>query len=366
MNTVRSIKDTYLTSRSFRLSASEFSTLIEKATSILQNEPTFNRVVAEGETHVVGDLHGSLEDLARIISLKGYPSTLNKYIFNGDFVDRGPRSVEVLSIILAMKIASPNDVFLNRGNHEDHAVSTVYGFRDEIQDKYPDEYSKIWESVRSFYASLPMGTSLESSKLFTSHASPPLDPLINIFSNDTSNMFSSQKSSTLMSDDVDKRMVDMLWSDPDVSELGTRDNEKRGCGTIYGPNEVKSFCERHDLNVYVRSHECVMNGVEYISCGDDIHMYTVFSASQYPNFEGFNQAAVLTFKSGSSEPKVTQYESQELEFDDEYCDDDDDDLTTTTTRSLHKRIHDCREELLRDFQSASIDERHNRVSISQW
>jgi hypothetical protein len=88
LNTVRAIKDTYLTSASFRLSTSDFLDLIERATSILEKEPIFNQISCSGSTHVVGDLHGSLEDLARIISIKGYPSSENKYIFNGDFVDR--------------------------------------------------------------------------------------------------------------------------------------------------------------------------------------------------------------------------------------------------------------------------------------
>ena len=92
INTVRAIKDTFLTSSSFRLPASDFKDLIRRARSLLQKESMFNRISCSGETHVVGDLHGSLEDLARIISLKGYPSSTNKYIFNGDFVDRGPRT----------------------------------------------------------------------------------------------------------------------------------------------------------------------------------------------------------------------------------------------------------------------------------
>ncbi|CAN0374577.1 unnamed protein product, partial [Discosporangium mesarthrocarpum] len=43
----------------------------------------------------VGDLHGQLGDLKHLIEINGLPSPTNKYIFNGDFVDRGPNGVEV-------------------------------------------------------------------------------------------------------------------------------------------------------------------------------------------------------------------------------------------------------------------------------
>eukprot|EP00938_MAST-03A_sp_MAST-3A-sp1_P002576 g2576.t1 len=349
INTVRAIKDTFLTSSSFRLPASDFKDLIRRARSLLQKESMFNRISCSGETHVVGDLHGSLEDLARIISLKGYPSSTNKYIFNGDFVDRGPRSVEVLSIILGLKIACPEDVFLNRGNHEDHAICTMYGFKDEIQDKYTRSMTSVWSEICKLFAALPLGTLLETSRVFTSHAGPP-DASIDINKDDHVDLTSS-----LMNDDVDQRFVNVLWSDPDVTEVETRMNDKRGCGIIYGPDEVRNFLLSHDLRTFVRSHECVMNGVEYIDCGEDTHMYTVFSASCYPNFEGFNEAAVLTFKHDDHNPEITQFESEELDFSHEINIDDE---------SLHKRIYDCKDELLNDFEQESTDRR--RVTISQW
>lgn len=82
---------------------------------------------------VVGDLHGQLADLMFILEDAGLPSTVHfpspgsasthgrgqrKYVFNGDFVDRGSEGAEVTALLLALYCAFPGRVCLNRGNHE--------------------------------------------------------------------------------------------------------------------------------------------------------------------------------------------------------------------------------------------------------
>lgn len=49
----------------------------------------------------------------------GLPSPENPYIFNGDFVDRGKKGLEVFLLLLSCMLAFPGGVFLNRGNHVD-------------------------------------------------------------------------------------------------------------------------------------------------------------------------------------------------------------------------------------------------------
>jgi len=58
-------------------------------------------------------------------------------VFNGDFVDRGKRGLEVLLLLLSLYLAFPNAVFLNRGNHEDSVMNARYGFIREVESKYP-------------------------------------------------------------------------------------------------------------------------------------------------------------------------------------------------------------------------------------
>eukprot|EP00488_Nonionellina_sp_1-RS-2012_P002328 TRINITY_DN4413_c0_g1_i1.p1 TRINITY_DN4413_c0_g1~~TRINITY_DN4413_c0_g1_i1.p1 ORF type:complete len:101 (+),score=16.62 TRINITY_DN4413_c0_g1_i1:295-597(+) len=75
----------------------------------------------------------------------GYPDTnigdisFYKYIFLGDFVDRGHKSLEIICLLFCLKIEYPDRVFLIRGNHECHAMNEMYGFYHEINDRlYPN------------------------------------------------------------------------------------------------------------------------------------------------------------------------------------------------------------------------------------
>lgn len=54
-------------------------------------------------------LSGQLPDLLHILEVSGLPGRHNKYIFNGDFVDRGAYGVEVMCTLLALHVALPGE-----------------------------------------------------------------------------------------------------------------------------------------------------------------------------------------------------------------------------------------------------------------
>lgn len=85
-----------------------------------------------GHITVCGDVHGQYYDLLNIFELNGLPSESNPYLFNGDFVDRGSFSVEVILTLFAFKVLYPDHFHLTRGNHESKSMNKIYGFEGEL------------------------------------------------------------------------------------------------------------------------------------------------------------------------------------------------------------------------------------------
>lgn len=52
------------------------------------------------------------------------------YLFLGDYIDRGVKSVETLLLLFSLKIKHPENIFLLRGSHEDKIINRSMGFGD--------------------------------------------------------------------------------------------------------------------------------------------------------------------------------------------------------------------------------------------
>uniref|UniRef100_A0A2K5K5R4 Serine/threonine-protein phosphatase n=1 Tax=Colobus angolensis palliatus TaxID=336983 RepID=A0A2K5K5R4_COLAP len=134
---------------------------------VLKQMPNFTRVQTSPskELTICGDLHGKLDDLFMIFYKNGLPSESNPYVFNGDFVDRGKYSIEILMILCVSFLVYPNDLHLNRGNHEDFMMNLRYGFTKEILHKYKLHGKKILQILEELYAWLPIGTIVDNEIL---------------------------------------------------------------------------------------------------------------------------------------------------------------------------------------------------------
>jgi serine/threonine protein phosphatase 1 len=86
---------------------------------------------------VVGDIHGHLEKLARVLAeveSRRRPGDL--LVFIGDFIDRGPDSPGVLSTLIQIGEETPDAVFL-RGNHEQMMLDARRRFDPAYQSDEP-------------------------------------------------------------------------------------------------------------------------------------------------------------------------------------------------------------------------------------
>uniref|UniRef100_A0A9J7ZDM7 Serine/threonine-protein phosphatase n=1 Tax=Cyprinus carpio carpio TaxID=630221 RepID=A0A9J7ZDM7_CYPCA len=272
--------------------------LLLETWKLLRVLPNINRVSTchSKEITICGDLHGQLEDLLLIFYKNGMPSLEKPYVFNGDYVDRGKDSIEILLILFAFLLVFPGDVYLNRGNHEDHIINLRYGFTKEVLNKYKLHGKRILKLLQKIFSWLPLVTVIDQRVLIVHGGISDTTDLALIARVDrhrvsrTNGKSHRILSSALSSDsepesseftdtgnDEWKQILDLLWSDP-MSHDGCIPNEVRGGGCYWGPDVTEGFLNRHNLQLIIRSHECKQDGYEFCH---NRKVLTLFSASNY-------------------------------------------------------------------------------------
>ncbi|PKN49032.1 MAG: hypothetical protein CVU63_03270, partial [Deltaproteobacteria bacterium HGW-Deltaproteobacteria-20] len=83
-------------------------------------------------TFAVGDLHGGLDHLFRLLSCLPELDAEDTIVFIGDYVDRGPKSAQVIDYVMRLPAMTPAKVVALRGNHEDAWLRVV----DEGWDEF--------------------------------------------------------------------------------------------------------------------------------------------------------------------------------------------------------------------------------------
>ncbi len=223
---------------------------------------------------ICGDTHGQFSDLLRIFEFLGYPPK-TRYLFLGDYVDRGSQSIETVCLLYAMRILFPKHVYLLRGNHEDASLNRVYGFYDECKRKYN---VKMWRSFVDSFNAIPVAA-LVSGKILCMHGglSPKLDRI--------SQIDSIKRPCKIPESGI---MCDLLWADPEKDLQGWEEND-RGISYIFGADVVKAFNKRNNIDLICRAHQVVEDGYEFFA---DRSLITIFSAPNY-NGEFENCAGML-------------------------------------------------------------------------
>lgn len=245
----------------------------------------------EGTIKVFGDVHGQYYDVLNIFSLAGFPGPDNPMLFNGDFVDRGAFSCEIILLFLAFKLALPDAFWLNRGNHETLSMNRMYGFEREVKQKYGERAFTMFLEV---FRVMPLAHVI-NERVLVVHGG--------LFAEDGVTLKDIENVDRNREPPDSGIMCDILWSDP-CDEPG-RSPSKRGVSVQFGPDVTARFLMENKLDLLVRSHEVRENGYSIDHGGQCI---TIFSAPNYCDTVG-NQGAFITFKGDTMKPQFTQFTS---------------------------------------------------------
>jgi len=230
-----------------------------------------------------GDIHGQYHDLLRIFDHAGFPPTSN-YLFLGDYVDRGKKSLETICLLFAYKIKYPENFFLLRGNHESPSICRIYGFYDECKRRYN---IKMWKTMIDVFNCLPVCARIDD-KVFCMHGGLSQEMV-----SDGHSINSLVDTLQRPADIPDSGFLcDLLWADPLPEGQGFGAND-RGVSVSFGADVVERVLAKEDLDLVVRAHQVVEDGYEFFA---GRQLVTIFSAPNYCG-EFDNAAAVLNINS---------------------------------------------------------------------
>lgn len=273
-----------------RLCQAATRTLLEHDATLLKLEPA--------HWVCVGDIHGQFHDLIGIFKHFGMPPA-TKYLFLGDYVDRGPRSLEVMSLLLALKLRWPDSIYLLRGNHECAIVTSMFGFRYECMRRCGEG---VWEDFVNVFNVLPVGAVIgppTSTLCVHGGISPSMQHLDEIEEKIKRPVELSPNSNCIL--------TDMLWSDP-CADIDTWAVSLRGTSYRYGIMAVRNFMRMNGLKRIVRGHTAENKG--YNVMGSKHEVVTVFSAPNYKDLPG-DGAVLLLEPDGSYHIKLMQHTKQD-------------------------------------------------------
>jgi protein phosphatase len=157
----------------------------EVARIVIERQPLWNdRRADHGPFDIIGDVHGCGDELVTLLGELGYaPDAEGVWrhpagrtaVFVGDLVDRGPRIVEVLKLVMAMEKAGT--ALVVPGNHDmklmrklrGRNVQVTHGLQESL-DQLASEPETFHREVADFMDDLVSHYVLDDGKLVVAHA----------------------------------------------------------------------------------------------------------------------------------------------------------------------------------------------------
>jgi len=308
--------------------AQDFLCLCEYTKAVLRKESKLLEL--KGPLHVFGDIHGNLEDLfffREKLWPTGMELTAGKFLFLGDYVDRGMQGLEVLTYLFASKVCTTRKLYMLRGNHE---LRYVNGWEDhykersflwQCKDRFGDKVGeKVWRAANTVFDCLPLAATIDGS-VFCSHGGIPRQREgFECFREDEdtrladiTSLPAAMKITPLRlksdAEDSDTPLdehytelepwqttlsMDLLWGDPcpsneeNVQCYNDQENEalddrgfgpgqRGGAAIMFGQRAVDEFFANNSFSIMLRAHQASTAGISVTKRG---RVVTVFSTSK--------------------------------------------------------------------------------------
>ena len=198
-----------------------------------------------GEATVIGDIHGDLKSLKKIMArARGEGPRKNRYLIClGDYIDRGPHQVEVLTTVLTHLRKHPDQVILLRGNHEgpqDLKVSP-HDFPSQLKQHYGYEWRTLSTLFQELFDSMFTACLIRGKALLLHGGIPTTAETMN----DIAYAHETHPENSFLEE--------ILWNDP--STIPGEQPSFRGVGKMYGMNVAERFLDKSDVRFLIRGHE---------------------------------------------------------------------------------------------------------------
>ena len=169
-----------------------------------------------------------------------------RFVFLGDFVDRGYFSLETFTLLMCLKAKYPDRIVLVRGNHESRQITQVYGFYEECQQKYGN--ASVWKACCQVFDFLVLAAIVDGTVLCV-HGG--LSPEIRTI---------DQIRVVARAQEIphEGAFCDLVWSDPEDIEAWAV--SPRGAGWLFGDKVAHEFNHVNGLKTIARAHQLVNEG----------------------------------------------------------------------------------------------------------
>ncbi|VDD80572.1 unnamed protein product, partial [Mesocestoides corti] len=262
--------------------------IINDGAALLREEA--NVLEIDAPVTVCGDIHGQFFDLMKLFEVGGHPAT-TRYLFLGDYVDRGYFSIECVLYLWALKILHPANFFLLRGNHECRHLTEYFTFKQECRIKYNND---VYNACMDAFDCLPLAA-LMNQQFLCVHGglSPEIQTLDDI-----------RRIDRFKEPPAYGSMCDLLWSDP-LEDFGNEQNSEnfshnsvRGCSYFFSYSACCDFLQTNNLLSIIRAHEAQDAGYRMYRKNQATgfpSLITIFSAPNYLDVYN-NKAAILKYE----------------------------------------------------------------------